>query len=346
MHAPPSIPARPADAAPVGHSSDWPAPKWATDLFAAADRRPVADHGPLTVSVSATDRASLVSVRICGADAMSPAEVERATSDAYTAIAGELSALPASHPVRFWNYLPDIHRRSGAAADGRPLDRYMVFNAGRHAACSRWFGGEDAFPRSLATASGVGHADADLVVHALAGREPGVAVENPRQVPAYRYSQRYGPKPPCFARATVVRRPTDGRPFVLVGGTASVRGEASVHVGDLPGQMAETAENLAALLRAARAAVGGDGQPADGEPTAESAVGVADTETFGSVDVPSPDPLPAFAEVRVYYVRPTDLEALRAMSRAAFPAATLEFVRADLCRQDLLVEIEGVAALR
>jgi chorismate lyase/3-hydroxybenzoate synthase len=308
---------------PPADLAGWPPPRWATALFTAADRRPGTDDGRLAVAVAATPAASLVSARVRGVDGMSPVEVEQATADAYAAVADRLGGLPAGNPVRFWNYIPNIHRPSGTRADGQLLDRYMMFNAGRYAACRQWLGGEDAFPRALATASGVGHDGADLVVHALAANHPGVAVENPRQVPAYRYSGRYGPRPPCFARATRVADPATGRPTVLVGGTASVRGEASVHAGDLDAQLDETAENLAALLAAA------SGQPFDG----------------GARSQPMAAPLAAFADVRVYYVRPDDLADLQAACVRVFPAADLEFVRADLCRQDLLVEIEGVARL-
>ncbi|HEX8913925.1 MAG TPA: hypothetical protein VF796_16370 [Humisphaera sp.] len=307
--------ARPANLAPdsavrpVDAGWDLAAPAWAEALVAGGTAEPIALDARLSVAVRSTADHSLVSVRARNVDGLSPAEVERATADAYGAVADRLSKLPASHPVRFWNYIPDIHRPSGTGPAGEPLDRYMAFNAGRHTACAAWLGGEDAFPRLLATASGVGHAGADLVVHALGASSPGVAVENPRQVPAYKYSRRYGPKPPCFARATVVPA-AGGRKLVLVGGTASVRGEASVHIGDLPAQFDETIENLVALLRAA-------GDPAA---TAE-----------------------AFTSVRVYYVRPTDLPTLRAASERAFGRAAVEYVHADLCRQDLLVEIEGVA---
>jgi enamine deaminase RidA (YjgF/YER057c/UK114 family) len=136
-------------------------------------------------------------------------------------------------------------------------------------------------------------------------------VENPRQVPAYKYSRRYGPRPPCFARATVLAGKS---PRLLVGGTASVRGEASVHVGDLAAQFQETLENMTALLRAAPGAAADAG-------------------------------LDQFSDVRVYYVRPTDLPPLKKMCDEAFSKAELEYIRADLCRQDLLVEIEGVARL-
>jgi enamine deaminase RidA (YjgF/YER057c/UK114 family) len=207
--------------------------------------------------------------------------------------------------VRLWNHIPGIRR-----TNAQGLDRYMAFNAGRFAACSEWFGSPDAFDRLLPTASAVGHGGTDLVVHLLAADAPGTAVENPRQVPSYRYSRRFGPRPPCFARATTVRWEDDDRgPTVLVGGTASIRGEETMHRGDLPAQARETFDNLAALARAA----GADG-------------------------------LAAFESLRVYYVHQADRQTIERMTAEAFPhLADVEYVKADLCRPDLLVEIEGVA---
>jgi chorismate lyase/3-hydroxybenzoate synthase len=300
--------------------SDLGAPAWAFDLLGPAARPSPAAAGRFDVSAAESCDFGLVTVRAPGVADLGPAAFERCAAGVYATIAAELRSRAARHPVRFWNYIPDIHRPCGKTPDGGPLDRYMVFNAGRYAACADWLGGDQAFDRLLATASGVGHAGADLVVHALAAARPGLAVENPRQVPAYRYSQRYGPKPPCFARATVVPMPSagggPGRPLVLVGGTASVRGEESVHVGDVAAQTAETLDNLRALVQAAAAAAGGDA----------GAAGLED-----------------FREVRVYFVRPDDLPAITAVLCDGLPAARIEYVRAGLCRADLQVEIEGVA---
>ncbi len=208
-------------------------------------------------------------------------------------------------------YIPEIHKPCGDA-----LDRYMCFNAGRFAACSDWLGGPDTFDRLLATGSGVGHSGSDLVIHALAASVPGIAVENPRQIPAYKYSRRFGPRPPCFARATLMREA--GQPDrVLVGGTASIRGEESIHVGDLRKQTLETFENLASLI--------------------QSACGKDDANPAG---------LEAFRELRVYHFRETDREAVEKLVTPAFPAARVEYRRADLCRPELAVEIEGVAELK
>ena len=124
----------------------------------------------------------------------------------------------------------------------------MVFNAGRYAAYHNWFNGRAEFEASMATATGVGYQGTDLVVHVLASDRRGTPVENPRQVQAYRYSSRYGPMPPCFARATIVRPNGTGASALLIGGTSSVRGEASMHVGDVSAQTRETLGNIAHLI--------------------------------------------------------------------------------------------------
>jgi chorismate lyase/3-hydroxybenzoate synthase len=299
--------------APPRERSDLGVPAWVNDLLARSEARPADANATSDVRVVASPGFTLVSVRKPGAAALDPASFEACTRDAYTAIASQLRGSVALHPVRFWNYLPDIHRPCG----GDGLDRYMCFNAGRFAACSDWLGGPDTFDRLLATGSGVGHAGDDLVIHALAAATPGTAVENPRQIPAYKYSRRFGPRPPCFARATVLRE--SGRPsLVLVGGTASIRGEESVHVGDLTAQTLETFENLAALVRSA--AVGG----------------------MDDAD----DALDAFRDLRVYHVRDADRPAIADLVERTFPQLdNVEYLRADLCRRELSVEIEGIAEL-
>jgi chorismate lyase / 3-hydroxybenzoate synthase len=247
---------------------------------------------PPTWAGSLGEGFSLASVRVPDARSLGRAELHEATSSAYRRIEAELRARGAIHPVRFWNHIPGIHEPMG---DG--LDRYMVFNAGRYEALSAWFGGKETFDTRVASASGVGHRGRDLVIHCLASDRPGRAVDNPRQIAPYRYSRKYGPLPPCFARATVIE------PLVLVGGTASIVGEASVHLDDLAGQTEETLTNLAVFA-----------------------------------------PLDRYRDVRVYYPDPARLEELRALLKDAFPGAgEIGWVRADLCRAELLVEIEGIA---
>ncbi len=274
------------------------APAWVARL---ADRRP--------------DRWLHVHDEVANVHALDTEALEAQVTAAYERLARRLRDA-SRHPVRFWNFLPGIHEEM---ADG--LDRYMVFNAGRFAAFRQWFGATAAFDRRVPTASAVGvdaRRGGSLVIHALAAAEAGAPIENPRQIPAYSYSRRYGPLPPCFARATRVDA-GDGRPCLLIGGTASIVGEDSRHERDPQRQTRETLDNLARLVSHAREVSGVE---------------------------PLADPLDSLTDVRVYIVRATDTTVVRDSLAERLPASVrIELAQADLCRRELLVEIEGVAQL-
>ena len=290
-------------------------PSWVRRLLG-RDARSVpilapADAG-LSLEVTRGEGFCFASVRLREARGLDRSALHTATVSAYRRIEAELRVRNAPHPVRLWNHIPGIHDPMGEGQD-----RYMIFNAGRYEALSAWFGRET-FDTRVATASGVGHGGDDMIIHCLASDRPGRAVDNPRQIKPYRYSQKYGPLPPCFARATTLH-PADGAPLLLVGGTASIVGEESVHPGDLARQTDETLTNLAVLVHAAA-----------GEPFREGRDRAA--------------ALARYRHVRVYYPGPDRLAGLQDLLRGAFPeAGPIEWVRADLCRTELLVEIEGVA---
>jgi len=280
-------------------------PPWIDATVRGAAWRPttavLGDQTPLAVIA---DPWRLVATSIENASNLDGAALEHAVCAAYLRIHEALSTSRAE-PVRYWNYIPGIH----AEMDGG-LSRYMVFNAGRFRAMERIHGGRRRVEARVATATGVGHRGTDLAVFAVAIVGGGSPVENPRQVPAYRYSERHGPTPPCFARATVVSV-GDAR-LALVGGTAAVRGEDSMHADDLTGQLKETFENLDDLL------------------------GAAGTTSSS----------PGFRSLRAYVVREADIPAVESGIRGRFPGAErVEIVRADVCRPELLVEIEGIAEL-
>ena len=292
-------------------------PGWAIALAPLAGAAP-SDNG-VRIQTSSGPDAHLVTVIARQARAADAGRLEAMSAAVYQRICESLAERGAQAPVRFWNHIPGI----GDVAGGGGLDRYRVFNKGRKAALARWIG-EGAFERRLPAATGVGHEGDDLVVHCLACAAEGQPLENPRQRPAYRYSARYGPASPSFARATYLTLGRRGRQTLLVGGTASVRGEDTVHGDDLGAQFDETVENLRALLRAAEP--GGDrASPGAGGPA---------------------DELDRFTSLRVYYRRPEDESRVRAGALALFPRAqVIELMRADICRPELLVEIEGQAEL-
>lgn len=274
--------------------------------------------------------ATLWSLRVADAEELGAEAFEASCAAAYRELGGRVRSSERPHAVRWWNFIPGILEPLGGLEH-----RYMVFNAGRYQALAA--AGSTGFGR-LATASGVGLEGRDFVLHCLSTAEPGVQVENPRQIPAWRYSSRFGPKPPCFARATRVT--PSGRPWLLVGGTASVRGEESFHPGDLRGQLEETLRNLAALVHAAEWSLAGRG----GRPAPEAGEGSGATPVLAFAETDAW--LARYRELRVYHPRPGDAGEIAAELRRRFgPAVAIEMVPAELCRPELLVEIEGLARL-
>jgi enamine deaminase RidA (YjgF/YER057c/UK114 family) len=295
--------------------ADFPPPAWVADVLGLRhDASAVEAAGDgLRLQVARGNGLALVTARVPDALASDAATFQQQVVGAYAAIRDALEQGDAPHAVRSWNYVPGINDRM---PDGR--DRYMVFNAGRFEAFCDWYGGPQAFDRQVPTASGVGHPGEDLVIHCLAAERPGLAIANPRQVQPFHYSQRFGPLPPCFARATLVRSPA---PLLLVGGTASIRGEDSLHVLDFAGQMGETLANLAAMVHAATGRAG----------------------SFRAGDLA---PLRRYRELRVYLPDANRARAVTDMIANLFPSVRhIEMLHADLCRPELLVEIEGIAEL-
>lgn len=98
-------------------------------------------------------------------------------------------------------------------------------------------------------ASAIGHRlETGLIVTVIASKHAGTHHANARQVNAYQYPRAYGIKSPSFARATTWNVGTSSRFFVS--GTASIIGHESMHPADLEGQLTVTEENIRFLLSA------------------------------------------------------------------------------------------------
>ncbi len=311
-------------------SCSLPLPSWVDRLcggWTACDLEHVAlcdDRRDIPVSVhrSESDRFAVLSVVIEQATDLPPVDFQKVTANAYLHIARIISAFPARYPVRFWNFIPAIHEQLGD-----DLDRYMVFNAGRFAAYWEWFGCEDSFVGTIPTATGIGHEGEDLVIHLLACDTPGGHIENPRQKSSSRYSQRFGPLPPCFARATVLNGLST--PYLIVGGTASVRGEDSLFEGDPIAQTNETLTNISCLI---------------GDSTATIRPECVTTESNAA----KRRALLRLSHLRIYHHPSIAVDDLLSFVQEKTPQleqGNLEIFPAKVCRSELLVEIEGIARL-
>jgi enamine deaminase RidA (YjgF/YER057c/UK114 family) len=236
------------------------------------------------------------------APADAPSTLHAATAQAYAEICATLEAQHYPYLLRVWNYLPDINR------DSQGTERYRQFNSARQCAlqaCGRALSG------SVPAASALGAAsDSPVVVYFLAGRSAPVFVENPRQVSAYHYPRQYGTHSPLFSRAALLRQPQSLTLFVS--GTASIVGHRSLHIGDTTRQTRETLTNIEALLSEANR-------------VARGAHFELDSLAY-----------------KVYVRRPEDLALIQSELGATLGSqAQVIYLQADICRQDLLVEIEA-----
>ena len=229
------------------------------------------------------------------------AAAHRVYADLFAVLAGSRSP----NLLRLWNYLADINRE----ADGS--ERYRQFNAGRQQAFIE--ARRSAFEGSPA-ACALGTHGGPLRVYFLAGRRPPLAIENPRQVSAYRYPDTYGPRSPTFSRAALVDV-GGGRDALFISGTASIVGHATVHLGDVRRQTEESLLNIDTVRQVAAQRAG--------------------------------VPFPADALTYTVYVRrAADLAVVREVFERAVGAGTVAardavYLQADICRSELLVEIEA-----
>ncbi len=238
----------------------------------------------------------LETVRVADAD-----DIEAAAEEAYRRLLADVRGSAQPYLLRIWNYFPGINDGEG---DG---ERYRRFCVGRARAVDAQF--HD--PPPAATAIGSHGAGEGLHVVALCARQPGLALENPRQTPAWRYPREYGPVSPGFSRGALLG--SGGDAVLLASGTASIVGHVSRHAGDLGAQLEESLANLAALLDEGSARSG---------------------QFFA---------LARCSALRVYLRRASDLDAARAAIRRRLgDAARVRYLLGDICRRELDVELEGV----
>jgi len=181
-------------------------------------------------------------------------------------------------------------------------ERYRRFCVGRHRAMSL----HPKFEGSLPAATAIGTVNGGLILMALAGRRAGVQVENPRQLSAFRYPRAYGERSPSFSRATLL--PWADGAELMVSGTASIVGHASAHPGDPQAQLKQTALNIHALVT----------QP-----------GLARRGFL-------PDLL------TLYLRDPSDLLPVLPLLQPCFSGTPVHIVQGDICRTDLLLEVEAI----
>ena len=221
--------------------------------------------------------------------------------------------------IRTWLYCGGIGDREGDASRYQEMNRARTdffrdirFLDGRLPRDHR--GG--AYPAS--TGIGVDGPGIMLSAIALATDRAEIIVvplENPRQTPAYDYSARHGSASPKFSRAMALS--CGDYATIFISGTASITASETQHAGDAAAQTHETLDNVAALI--AEENLSRHGLPGLG--TSLDGLGL----------------------VRVYVKRQADYATVRAVCQQRLGELPTIYALADVCRPELLVEIEGIA---
>ncbi len=188
-------------------------------------------------------------------------------------------------------------------------ERYKHFCSGRHEAFIEKNHDLLQFPAACA----LGCQSGPMVIYLLASAEPALHFENPQQVSAYHYPREYGPRSPSFARAAL--KSWSSCSHVYISGTASIIGHQSLHEDDVSRQLEVTFDNIDRLLM--------------------------HIQSGSSLPL-----LPRVSMLKVYIRHVDDYALIRDAVEQQYGINTpVVYVQADICRQELAVEIDGLCVI-
>jgi chorismate lyase/3-hydroxybenzoate synthase len=189
-------------------------------------------------------------------------------------------------------------------------ERYWHFNGARQ---DVFLGFNRCITGNVPAASAVGAAAATpLTIYCIASASAPISLENPRQRSAWSYPPQYGPRSPTFSRGCIA---SDGAQTLFISGTSSIVGHETAHAGNEREQTRETLRNIRAMIEAANERIG--------------------AKRFTSRDL----------RYKVYVRRPQDQPNIERELRREIGEAPVIYLQADICRRDLLVEIEAAGTL-
>ena len=223
--------------------------------------------------------------------------------------------------VRTWFYLGGITRKDEG------MQRYKEFNRARsdyyQGVSFTGTGTPELNSKAYPASTGIGMRGNGLTASCMAvvtrkSKLVLLPLENPSQTPAFDYDERYSPKSPRFSRAMAMLLGRDVTTWVS--GTASITNSESRHRGDIEAQTRQTIENIRMLIS---------------------------RENFSAHGLKGAGALLGdLAKVRVYIKRPADFPKCKAVCEELLGGTPAIYALGDVCRPELLVEIEGVAFSR
>lgn len=231
----------------------------------------------------------------------------------------ELEKMPVSSIVRQWNYIENIARIEDNSQN------YQEFNDARSRFYrkTKWQGG---FPAATGIGIGCGGVIVDLdAISPNSSEIKVVSLNNTLQVPAHVYSKSVlvaaEDEPdklvttPKFERGKMVLSGTEG--IIYISGTAAIRGEKSCCYEGVEEQTRITLGNIEHLISEETIANSGAGH-------------------FANVEISS---------LRIYLKEESFFEPCKKIVDENYKGVSAVYLKADICREELLVEIEGIAKI-
>lgn len=222
------------------------------------------------------------------------------------------------HVIRQWNYIPGILKINKRGSNN--LQNYQVFNDLR-----QYFYVNFKSNREFPAATGVGMKNGPVTIDFLASKTSGnqnKGITNPLQVRAYQYddkvlvgetiSEDKKKKAPLFERARYYGFEENG--MVYISGTASIVGQKTVGINNIRKQVSQTLLNIKELI-----------SPENLEKNLGYELRKDLKMNF----------------MRVYIKDSRDFNIVKEICEAWYPNTQFSYVQSDICREDLLVEIEG-----
>lgn len=220
---------------------------------------------------------------------------------------------------RQWNYVERIFELG--QIDARPRQNYQLFNEARGEYYSK-YRTVPGFPAATGIGADWNGVTIECMAVACNHGLTTVAINNPVQLNAYKYSQEVlkgepqadgkQNQPPQFERARLMTNDQGAR--LLISGTASIIGQETIGLNDVEAQTRVTITNIARLA----------------------------SESNLKAHYPQLKTVPGkYAYLRVYVKNQEDIPVVKAICRDYYGEVPMAFIKADICRANLLVEIEA-----
>jgi len=217
--------------------------------------------------------------------------------------------------VRQWNYIGEILKTE--TKDGLCIQNYQVFNDIRN---DYYY--HNKRKTDFPAATGIGMKTQGLVVDVFAQKSSGKVKSLPLrsqiQKDPFAYSEtvlvgcKTDKKPPLFERARLLY--SENRAQIFVSGTASINNQETVAIGNVSAQTNNTIRYIKELVSSENI-----------------------QKNYSQIALKNQ----TYQQVCVYVKHRNDLEIVRKICFIHFPEQVINIVEADICRDNLLVEIEA-----